>query len=69
MQNIGSQLQIWRRGQKVSPDRTKWRNHHGLSIHDAEEAGFNKVVFIIRKDIFQEFQGIIGNRIKEQISI
>ena len=23
------------------------------SIHDAKEAGFNKVVFIIRKDIFE----------------
>ena len=36
------------------------------SIHDAKEAGFNKVVFIIRKDIFKEFEEIIGNRIKEQ---
>ena len=35
------------------------------SIHDAKEAGFNKVVFIIRKDIFKEFKGIIRNRIKE----
>lgn len=26
------------------------------SIHDAKEAGFNKVVFIIRKDIFKEFE-------------
>ena len=32
------------------------------SIHDAKEAGFNKVVFIIRKDIFKEFEEIIGNR-------
>mgnify|MGYP002330055004 CR=1 FL=1 len=28
------------------------------SIHDAKEAGFNKVVFIIRKDIFKEFEEI-----------
>lgn len=33
------------------------------SIHDAIEAGFNHVVFIIRKDIEQEFKEIIGNRI------
>ena len=33
------------------------------SIHDAIEAGFNKVVFIIRKDIEQEFKEVIGNRI------
>ena len=26
------------------------------SIHDAKEAGFNKVVFIIRKDIFKELK-------------
>ena len=39
------------------------------SIHDAKEAGFNKVVFIIRKDIFKEFEVIIGNRIKEQIDV
>ena len=33
------------------------------SIHDAIEAGFNHVVFIIRKDIEQEFKEIIGDRI------
>ena len=32
------------------------------SIHDAIEAGFNKVVFIIRKDIENEFKDVIGNR-------
>lgn len=39
------------------------------SIRDAKEAGFNKVVFIIRKDIFEEFEEIIGNRIKDQIDV
>ena len=39
------------------------------SIRDAKEAGFNKVVFIIRKDIFNEFEEVIGNRIKEQIDV
>ena len=39
------------------------------SIRDAKEAGFNKVVFIIRKDIFEEFEEVIGNRIKEQIDV
>lgn len=33
------------------------------SIHDAIEAGFNHVVFIIRKDIEKEFKEAIGNRI------
>lgn len=34
------------------------------SIHDALEAGFNRVVFIIRKDLEQDFKEIIGNRIE-----
>ena len=34
------------------------------SIYDALEAGFNKVVFIIRKDIEEDFREIIGNRIE-----
>ena len=39
------------------------------SIRDALEAGFNKIVFIIRKDIFEEFEEIIGSRIKDQIDV
>lgn len=34
------------------------------SIHDAIEAGFNKIIFIIRKDIETAFREMIGNRIK-----
>ena len=33
------------------------------SIHDAIEAGFNHIVFIIRKDIDEEFKEVIGNSI------
>ena len=35
------------------------------SIHDALEAGFNKVVFIIRKDLEKDFREVIGNRIEK----
>ena len=35
------------------------------SIHDAIEAGFNEVIFIIRKDIEKEFKKVIGNRITD----
>lgn len=35
------------------------------SIHDALKAGFNKVIFIIRKDIEEEFKEVIGNRIEK----
>ena len=35
------------------------------SIHDAIAAGFNEVIFIIRKDIEKEFKKAIGNRITD----
>lgn len=35
------------------------------SIHDALGAGFNKVIFIIRKDIEEEFREVIGSRIEK----
>lgn len=35
------------------------------SIHDALEAGFNKVIIIIRKDIEKEFREVIGTRIEK----
>lgn len=34
------------------------------SIHDAIEAGFNKIIFVIRKDIEEDFRVMIGNRIE-----
>ena len=39
------------------------------SIHDAMEAGFNKVIFIIRKDLEKDFKEIIGNRIEKLIPV
>ena len=35
------------------------------SVRDALEAGFNKVVFIIRKDLEEEFRRVIGERIEK----
>ena len=35
------------------------------SIHDAIQAGFNKVIFIIRKDIENDFKERIGTRIEK----
>ncbi len=35
------------------------------SIHDALEAGFDRVVFIIRRDLEKDFREIIGNRIEK----
>ena len=39
------------------------------SIHDAIEAGFNKIVFVIRKDLDKDFREIIGNRTAEKIDV
>lgn len=35
------------------------------SIHDALEAGFSKIVFIIRRDLEKDFKEVIGNRIEQ----
>ena len=35
------------------------------SIHDALAAGFNKIIFIIRRDLEEDFREIIGNRIEK----
>lgn len=39
------------------------------SIYDAVEAGFNKVVFVIRKDLEEEFKRTIGNRIEKKVNV
>ena len=35
------------------------------SIHDAVKAGFNKIIFVIRKDIEEDFKERIGDRVEE----
>lgn len=39
------------------------------SVHDAVEAGFDKVIFILRKSIFDEFKEAIGNRIGQMANV
>ena len=39
------------------------------SIFDAMEAGFDKVVFVIRKDLEADFKEVIGNRIEKIIDV
>lgn len=39
------------------------------SIYDALEAGFDKVVFVIRKDLEKDFKEVIGNRIEKQADV
>lgn len=39
------------------------------SIYDAIEAGFDKVVFVIRKDLEKDFKEVIGNRIEKIVEV
>ena len=39
------------------------------SIRDAIEAGFNKIVFVIRRDIEKDFKEIIGNRTEKLVRV
>ena len=32
------------------------------SIHDALEAGFDRIIFVIRHDLEEDFKEVIGNR-------
>lgn len=39
------------------------------SVYDAVQAGFDKIVFIIRKDIREAFDEMIGNRISKHVKV
>ena len=39
------------------------------SIHDAVEAGFDKVVIIIRKDLEKDFREVIGDRMEKRVEV
>lgn len=39
------------------------------SIYDAMGAGFDKVVFVIRKDLEKDFKEVIGNRIEKIVDV
>jgi len=39
------------------------------SVNDALEAGFNKIVFIIRKDLEKDFREVIGNRMEKKAHV
>ncbi|MCI9076670.1 MAG: nucleotidyltransferase [Dorea sp.] len=39
------------------------------SIYDALEAGFDKVVFVIRKDLDEDFKRVIGKRIEKIVDV
>ncbi len=39
------------------------------SVYDAKKAGFDKVVFVVRKEIFQEFRESIGERLEKIMNV
>lgn len=39
------------------------------SIYDALEAGFNRVIFVIRHDLEKDFKEVIGNRIEKIVPV
>lgn len=39
------------------------------SIYDALEAGFDKVVFVIRKDLEKDFKAVVGDRIAKKVQV
>lgn len=40
-----------------------------FSIYDAKEAGFEKVVFIIKEENLEDFKQVIGNRVAEKMEV
>lgn len=40
-----------------------------FSLYDAIDAGFETVIFIIKKEIEQEFRQLIGDKVKEKIKV
>ena len=39
------------------------------SIYDAIKAGFSKVVFVIKKEIYEDFKATIGKRVEDHIDV
>lgn len=40
-----------------------------FSIYDAVQAGFEKIVFVIKKEIEEDFKKVIGERLKDKVEI
>ena len=54
---------------QIDPVDTYGNKIIDFSIYDALEAGFEKVVFIIKKAIEKEFKEQIGSRMAEHVSV
>ena len=54
---------------QVEPIGPKGEALLDFSVYDAKKAGFNKVVFIIKKEIEKEFKELVGDRISKIIDV
>lgn len=63
---MGSRYGGLKQIEQVGPDGSLIIDY---SIYDAKRAGFNKVVFIIKKQIEEQFYEAIGKRIEKQINV
>ncbi len=54
---------------QIEPVGPKGQAIIDFSVFDAKEAGFNKVVFIIKHEIEKEFKEIVGSRIEKMIDV
>lgn len=61
---MGSRFGGLKQAQPVTDDG---RGLLDFSVYDAIKAGFNKVVFILRKEIEQDFKRLVGNRIADKV--
>lgn len=63
---IGSRFGGLKQAQSITPSGLCLLD---FSARDAVRAGFNKVVFIIRKDIEDDFKQLVGNRIASFVDV
>ena len=63
---MGSRFGGLKQAEPVTPDGKCILDY---SVYDAKKAGFDKVVFIIRRDMEEDFKRLVGDRIAEKIEI
>ena len=63
---MGSRFGGLKQAEPVTPDG---KGILDFTVYDAQKAGFNKVVFIVREDMKEDFKELIGNRISKRIPV
>ena len=63
---MGSRFGGFKQMEPISPDGRAILDY---SVFDAKRAGFNKVVFIIKKDMEKDFRELVGKRIEKMIDV